>query len=328
MILIEHGDEGNYIPYFYWAMELYILDQLLKGDEVYFSMWPITGVIVGKNQVLENEINIEYVKSQNIPIYRRFSGGGAVFADEKNIMFTIAKKHDKNFSFEKELSQIVDVLNKFGIPAKFSGRNDITIDGKKISGNSFIQTEKGMIIHGTLLFDSDLEKMVRCITPSSEKLVSNGVASISSRVTNVKKYANGATLAELRKFMEEQLTNKKIVLSDEQKKLLHKQGQRFATIDWIYKQQPAHTKVVKRRMDGGTYQVNLNIRYGRLVSLQIFGDFFEKKSIHEFEKVFTDIEWSKKSLEQLFKTNDIADFVINANNEQFKNLIIEQIIGE
>src|SRR5690554_3839403 len=186
MIVVKHKNEGKLTPFFYFALEQYILQELLKDDEVYFFTWNIEGIVVGRNQVIENEVNQQYVKDNNISIFRRPTGGGAVYADPGNTMFSIiAKRKSKNFTFKEYLQPLIDSLNKLGLNLHFSGRNDILKDDKKVSGIAFLQNKYGLIMHGTLLYDTNLETMVRALTPSDEKLVSKGVESVRSRVLNL-----------------------------------------------------------------------------------------------------------------------------------------------
>ena len=125
MILIKHHNEGNLEPYFYFALEKYVLEHLLKDDETYFFTWRIKGIVSGKNQVIENEINIPYVKEHNVKFFRRPTGGGSVYADENNTMFTIiTKRRGQNFSFKNYLVKITDAFKKLDVNLEFSGRND------------------------------------------------------------------------------------------------------------------------------------------------------------------------------------------------------------
>lgn len=116
MILVKHNNEGNMKPYFYFALEKYILENLLKDDEAYFFTWKIKGIVVGKHQVIENEVNLEYTKANNIDIYRRPTGGGTIYADENNTMYTMITKKADNFSFKPYLENVIKAMAKlYGI---------------------------------------------------------------------------------------------------------------------------------------------------------------------------------------------------------------------
>src|SRR5690554_4104898 len=228
MILVKHQNEGNLEPYFYFALEKYVLENLLKDDETYFFTWRIKGIVSGKNPVIENEINIPYVKANNIKFFRRPTGGGSVYADENNTMFTIiTKRSGKDFSFKNHLVKIIEAFDKLGVNLEFSGRNDILLDGKKVSGNAFLQNKYGMLMHGTLMYDLDIETMVRALNPPDEKLISKGIASVRSRVNNLKPYLNGMSHDQLVNYLEEELTDRVYTLTKDEVKQLKIDGQTY-----------------------------------------------------------------------------------------------------
>ena len=141
-------------------------------------------------------------KREYIDIYRRPTGGGAIYADENNSMFTMITKKAENFSFKKYLNLIIDAMQKLGLKIEFSGRNDLLYDNKKMSGVAFLQNKYGVLIHGTYMYDVNVETMIRSITPSNEKLVSKGIDSVRSRVVNLKDHLNGITQDELINHLE------------------------------------------------------------------------------------------------------------------------------
>lgn len=202
---------------FYLAMEEYIAHNR-PGEDCFF-MWQVNPtVIFGRNQLMENEINFDYVRSHGIEYYRRKSGGGCVYADFSNIMFSyITDDFNVSFTFDRYLQLIAHTLNKLGVKAIASGRNDITVDGKKVSGNAFYRTSGRSIVHGTMLFDTNLEDLVLSITPNNEKLITKGIESVRKRVTNLKEYLD-IDIEEFKRFIrsslcdhEECLTQKDIV---------------------------------------------------------------------------------------------------------------------
>src|SRR5690606_6756995 len=273
MILVKHHNEGNLEPYFYYALEHYVLNELLKEGETYFFTWKIKGVICGKNQVIENEVNFPYVKEHHIKVFRRPTGGGAVYADENNTMFTIITKRDKEgFTFKKYLQLIIDAFKKLGVNLEFNGRNDITLDGKKVSGNAFLQNKNGMLMHGTMMYDLDIETMVRALNPPDEKLISKGIASVRSRVNNLKPYLNGMSHDALVNYLETTLTNQVYELSSAEVEKLLEDAKVYATDEWLYRMQPAYTQKLSKRFDWGHIQMRFNIVKGIIESLDITGD--------------------------------------------------------
>jgi lipoate---protein ligase len=327
MILIRHHNEGNLKPYFYFALEEYILNEKLKDGETYFFTWEIHGVVIGKNQVIENEVNLEFLKESKIDVYRRPTGGGCVYADHRNTMFSIiTKKQNQNFSFKTYLSKIIDSMKLLNIQIDFSGRNDLLYDGKKISGNAFLQNKNGMLMHGTFLYDCDLETMVRAITPSDEKLVSKGVSSVRSRVTNLKPFLNGLTQEQLIKHFENTLTNQTYILTDDEIDKVKEMAKKYESKDWIFKKQPPHTKTLKKRITGGLIEVMIDMHKGLIKNFKILGDFFDTKPLKQFEELFIGKEFTKKIIDNILKSDDIKDYILDVNSEEFKNLLYEGII--
>ncbi len=327
MILIRHKNEGQLKPFFYFALEEYVLQNLLKGDDTYFFTWEIKGVVVGKNQVLENEVNIEYLNANKIAIYRRPTGGGCVYADHRNTMFSIVtKKANKEFSFKDYLKKIIDSMKLLKIDLEFSGRNDLLFKGRKISGNAFLQNKYGMLMHGTFLYDCDLETMVRAISPSNEKLVSKGIASVRSRVTNLKPHLGDMTQAQLIKHFENTLTNKTYYLSENEVVLIKEMAKKYESKDWIYKKQPRFTKVLRKRISGGLIEIRLELDKGVIKNLKIQGDFFDQKPLKNFENAFTGLLYTKNNIDDILKNNAIETYILDADTKSFAHLLYEGIL--
>lgn len=329
MILIRHHNEGQLKPYFYFAMEEYVLTHMLKDDETYFFTWEIHGVVIGKNQVIENEVNLPFLKEHKIDVYRRPTGGGCVYADHRNTMFSIiTKKTNKEFTFKTYLSKIIDSMKLLDIHIEFSGRNDLLFEGKKISGNAFLQNKYGMLMHGTFLYDCDLETMVRAITPSDEKLISKGIDSVRSRVTNLKPYLRGLTQEQLIRHFENTLTFQTYELNDQDIAAIHELSKKYMTKDWIYKKQPAYTKMLKKRIPGGLFEIKLDLEEGIIRNLSIQGDFFDKISLAPFEEKFKDQPYDKATISRILKEEKIEDYILDATTESFENLLFEGVLGE
>ena len=174
---------------FYLAMEEYVARNM-NNDEDCFFMWQVEpSVIFGRNQLIENEVNIDYCRKNNILTYRRKSGGGCVYADMNNIMFSYITRSDNvTTTFDRYVRMVSDMLCSLGVAAEPSGRNDILIEGRKVSGNAFYHISGHSIVHGTMLYDTNMENMVAAITPSDEKLISKGVKSLRQHITLLKDY--------------------------------------------------------------------------------------------------------------------------------------------
>ena len=172
---------------FYLAMEEFVAREI-EGEA--FFVWRVEPtVIFGRNQVLENEVNLEYCREHGVDIVRRKSGGGCVYSDLGNIMVSyISRRGDVSEVFDRYMTLLAESLRALGVPAEKSGRNDILVEGRKVSGNAFHQLPDRSIVHGTLLYSTDLEALTEAIRPPVEKLQRHGVESVRQRVMNLSEY--------------------------------------------------------------------------------------------------------------------------------------------
>ncbi len=177
---------------FYLAMEEFVAREI-EGEA--FFVWRVEPtVIFGRNQVLENEVNLEYCREHGVDIVRRKSGGGCVYSDLGNIMISyISRRGDVSEVFDRYMTALTEALRTLGVPAEKSGRNDILVEGRKISGNAFHQLPDRSIVHGTLLYSTDLEALTEAIRPPVEKLQRHGVDSVRQRVLNLSEYVASMT---------------------------------------------------------------------------------------------------------------------------------------
>ena len=189
MTYIETGDEQTRRLSFYLAMEEYIARHLLHQDDCFF-MWQVEpSVIFGRNQVPQNEVNIEYCIENGIQTYRRKSGGGCVYADQSNVMLSyITPDANVTDTFSRYMRMVADTLQEIGIDAHPNDHNDIMIGDRKVAGNAIYRLPGSIIAHGTLLYDTDMEHMMHAITPSRQKLDRHGVESVRQRICLLKDY--------------------------------------------------------------------------------------------------------------------------------------------
>lgn len=174
---------------FYLAMEEFVAKHL--DDEIFFTWRVSPTVIFGRNQLVENEVNLEYCHEHGIKIFQRKSGGGCVYADGGNVMISyISRRGDVAEVFDRYLASLTSALCKLGLEAEKTGRNDVLVDGRKVSGNAFHQLPDRSIVHGTLLHSVDMDALEASILPPVEKLHRHGVASVRSRVVNMNEYAS------------------------------------------------------------------------------------------------------------------------------------------
>ena len=183
---------------FYLAMEEYIARHMEEDDDLFF-MWQVKPtVIFGRNQSLENEVNVDYCRAHGIEMYRRKSGGGCVYADQSNIMMSyISKEENVGLTFNRFVNMLLLVLRKMGIEATGTSHNDVMIGDKKVSGAAFYHLPGRSIVHSTMLYDTDMEHMLHAITPSKQKLEAKGIKSVRQRITLLKDHTS-LTLEEFK----------------------------------------------------------------------------------------------------------------------------------
>lgn len=190
---------------FYLAMEEYVAKNVTETDG--FFMWQVEpSVIFGRNQVLENEVNVAYCREHNIKLYRRKSGGGCVYADMDNLMLSfITTEENVNFAFNRFVNMILLVLRRLGIEATGTQHNDIMIGDRKVCGTACYHVGGRSIVHSTMLYDTNMEHMLNAITPGPEKLEKKGIQSVRQRITLLKDYTTLEGVEALKQLIRDTL---------------------------------------------------------------------------------------------------------------------------
>lgn len=190
---------------FYLALEEYVARQKDESDS--FFMWQVKpSVIFGRNQVVENEVNVDYCRAHGISMYRRKSGGGCVYADMDNLMLSyISAGENVNFAFNRFVNMVLLVLRKLGIAATGTSHNDIMIGDKKVCGTACYHLGGRSIVHSTMLYDTNMAHMLNAITPSQEKLQKKGIESVRQRITLLKDYTAIGSVEALKSLIRETL---------------------------------------------------------------------------------------------------------------------------
>ena len=205
-------DIGQQSLSYYLAVEEQVARQI--DDEAFFVWQSDPTVIIGRNQVLEAEVNIEYCRDHNIEIVRRKSGGGCVYSDKGNIMISyISRRGDVSAVFDRYLSALTACLCSLGLDAVRSDRNDVLVCGIKVSGNAFHQLPDRSIVHGTLLFSTDFDVLEQAIRPPVEKLVRHGIRSVRQRVANLSDFLpSDWNVERLKQYLVDYFTDDSITL--------------------------------------------------------------------------------------------------------------------
>ena len=189
-------------PHFNLAFDEYCLETVIS-NEPYFFLWRNRpSVIIGLNQNAYSEVNLKYLDEQGITLARRVTGGGAVYHDLQNLNYTIIGRDGIS------PAPMVEALRLLGVPAELSGRNDIFVEGRKVSGYARRVSKSQEIIHGTLMYDVDLETLTKVLDTPESKMRAKGIESVKSRVANLKDYLPGfGSLDEVQAALQEILAD-------------------------------------------------------------------------------------------------------------------------
>ena len=310
---------------FYLATEEYVARNFDESE--CFFMWQVKPtVIFGRNQLIENEVNLTYCREHGIETYRRKSGGGCVFADMSNIMFAyITQDTAVRYTFDKYLRMVAHVLQGLGIKAEASGRNDITINGKKVSGNAFYHVPGKSIVHGTMLFNTDMEHLIRSITPSDEKLVSKGIQSVQQRVTNLSEYIN-IDIEEFKKYIRTSLCgNETLVLDDEDVKKIEIIENEYLTDEFIYGNNPRYTISRKMKIENvGEFDIRIELKNNIIKSINMLGDYFLVGDLdYGILSHLRNIEYTPEAVSKALSDVVIENHIMNLNKQQFLDLLFK-----
>lgn len=320
-------------PWYNLALEEYCFKNLPK-DEDYVILWINSpAIIVGKNQNTLEEINSDYVRENDIEIVRRVTGGGAVYHDLGNLNFSIITTVSgaEKIDFGKINIPILKSLEKLGINAELSGRNDLTLEGKKFSGIAQSVWKKRILNHGTILFDTDLSVLSSALNVKADKIESKGVKSVKSRVTNIRPHLTedvdiltfkNLLLNNIFEF--DGLTPDEYVLSDIQKDEINKLfEEKYSTWDWNYGESPDFDFKNYKRFPIGSIDVRIKVKNGIIDDMKIYGDFFGTEDVIILQNRLIGQRYERENIEEIIKNEPLDKYFGNISTEDFGKLILE-----
>ncbi|MBQ6075762.1 MAG: lipoate--protein ligase [Lachnospiraceae bacterium] len=318
-------------PAFNLAAEEYVFSSLPR-DRAYVMLWQNDrAVIIGKYQNTAAEVNGAAVEAKGIRVVRRLSGGGAVYHDLGNLNFTVITDAEPGGKVDLALfcRPVVRTLARFGVPAEISGRNDVTADGKKFSGNAQYIREGRVMHHGTILFDSDLSAVQEALAVKAEKLAGKGVSSVRSRVTNLKPLLpEGTTLAEFRRVLLEELAGgneaERYEFNETDTAAIEALKEaRYGRWEWNWGASPESTLRKAKRFEGcGTVEALIGLRRGRIRSLAFRGDFFSTREPEELAERLTGLPLRAEDIRKGLDGISVSDYFTGLDQDGLTELLL------
>ena len=321
--LLLPAGEGRRVS-FYLAAEEYAARHF--GEELFF-MWQVApSVIFGRNQVIENEVNLEFCRERGIGLFRRKSGGGCVYADRRNIMFSfIVNEPGASAAFARCVGETASLLRGLGVPAGASGRNDILVrcgnSLRKVSGYAFYGLSGRSVVHGTMLYDTDMESMVGAITPSGEKLLSKGVQSVRQRITLLREHLS----LSLEEFMDRArlgLCDGEVAAGPGDIASIAELEREYLSDSFIVGHNPKYAVERRARIDGvGELQVRMEIKNRTIMKIDLAGDFFALRDLTPLLKSLEGAALEQHYLESILP-EELADSIRGLSRKRFVELLL------
>lgn len=311
---------------FYLAMEEYVARQLRQLDECFF-LWQVSPtVIFGRNQLIQNEVNIDYCRINGIDMQRRKSGGGCVYADMSNLMFSyINTGWDVSFTFGHYIEMVVTMLRSLGVDAIGSSRNDIMIDGRKVSGNAFYHIPGRNIVHGTMLYDTDMKNMVSAITPSDEKLISKGIKSIRQHISLLKDYiGDKMDIEQFKDYSCKYMCDSEYVLNESDIKAIEEIQKEYHSEAYVLGNNPCYNIQRRSRIENvGEFDVRIELKNDIIKRVNIIGDFFLVGDLDALLTKFKNAVYNRTSLQESLQDTDVSQTIMGMDAQKFVQLLID-----
>ena len=307
------------------AFDEYVLESLPLDEPVFYLWRNAPSVIIGLNQSAYAEVNLPYLESRRIALARRVTGGGAVYHDLQNLNYSIAgRSRDLNADYPEYLHMVVNALREMGVPAQLSGRNDIMVDGRKCSGYAKRVWKDRLMVHGTLMFDVDLEELMQALAVPGSKLEAKGIASVRSRVANLKEYLpQFGGILEFRDALHAMLAagDGEVRLTPVQQAEIDAMAkEKFRSWDWIYGRSPAAGFRASRKFPCGTVEISWSVEHGLLKDVHFGGDFMGNLPAGELAARMDGTRFEKAAI--LAALEDVSYYFDGLGPEDLAGLLI------
>lgn len=322
-------------PYRNLAVEEYLTLHVQEGERILYLWQNRMTVVIGKNQNPYRECRVTDLLKDGGHVVRRLSGGGAVFHDLGNLNFTFMSRKE-DYDLEEQLGIILRACRSLGIEANFSGRNDLTVQGRKFSGNAFYTKGEYCYHHGTLLLHSDPTMIQKYLTVDTDKLTSKGVPSVSARICNLCDFVPDLNVEKMREALEEAFADGKSVrhlaFSDFPPHEIEKKRRFFASDSWIFGRPISFQKELTRRFSWGDLHLFLSAEKGRIAGVQVYSDAMDQQIDAELKQALVGIPYENdamvKAVHSLSKQRTTLPYLSQAGKEDMIRDIARMIEEE
>lgn len=309
-LIYPHPETLRPLP-FYFALEEYVARHYPAED--CFMAWRVPPtVMLGRNQLVAAEVDRAYCEAHGVAVYRRKSGGGCIYADPGVIQFSyISTSSQVNEAFARYMQRMANILRGLGIEATLSGRNDILVEGRKVSGCAFYGIGQRCVLHNSMLYDTRLDHLAHALTPSQAKLSSKGVASARQRVTNVGRYT-GLTIAEFMDHVRREMCGtEELRLTEADMEEVSRLEREIGSPDFVYGRDPRCTTVMTHRFaEVGTLEAHVELSHNRIQHIDLTGDYFLLGDIdHDLLQPLQGVEFTREAVARRLDTIDLGAVV-------------------
>ena len=327
-------ETGSADPYYNLAFEEFILCNRPEGD--YLLLWQNHNtVVVGRNQNTEAEINRAFVQLHHINVVRRTTGGGAVYHDMGNLNYSfITDAGDaEQISMERFTRPVVYALRGLGLDAEASGRNDILVSGRKVSGTAQRLHKNRILHHGTLLFDSDPSMVAGALAVHPEKFQSKSAKSVRARIGNIRGFLReDMTLPTfwdyLRTALAQGAFQETSLTEEELREVQRLRDEKYATWDWNYGKSPAYDMVNHRRFAGGTLEVRMNVRHAVIQEIGFTGDFLSRRELAPLTEALRGCAVEPDAVEEVLRQFPLPEYFGTITAGEVRDTICNKGNGE